>query len=89
MHITSSRYCHRGRQERCACGSQTLLLIREFSAAFLGRKYGRPAGCAQEWGILPALVQAAMDGGGVDQRKAEATARDGIARTTSEGRRHA
>ena len=29
-----------------------------------------------------------MDGGGRDRRKAEATARDGIARGMSEGRRH-
>jgi len=35
-----------------------------------------------------ALVQAAMDGGGKDQRKAEATARDGIARGMGEARRH-
>ncbi len=34
-----------------------------------------------------ALVQGAMDGGGRDRRKAEATARDGIARGMSEGRR--
>jgi hypothetical protein len=35
-----------------------------------------------------ALVQGAMDGGGQDQRKAEATARDGIARGMTEGRLH-
>ncbi len=34
-----------------------------------------------------ALVQGAMDGGGRDRRRAEATARDGIARGMSEGRR--
>ena len=34
-----------------------------------------------------ALVQSAMDGGGRDRRKAEATARDGIARGMSESRR--
>jgi hypothetical protein len=35
-----------------------------------------------------ALVQSAMDGGGRDERKAEATARDGIARGMMEGARH-
>jgi hypothetical protein len=37
---------------------------------------------------VAALVQGAMDGGGRDRRKAEATARDGIARGASEGRHH-
>jgi hypothetical protein len=37
---------------------------------------------------VAALVQGAMDGGGKDQGKAEATARDGIARGMMEGSRH-
>jgi hypothetical protein len=46
------------------------------------------AGHATPAGAAGALVQAAMAAGGQDQRRAEATARDGIARGMSEGARN-